>query len=362
MKEKRRIGFFVDDASLPNISQQLQLLTTELSQEITLDLFYQSGLNSDLKSRFNCYQVDLIGGTLRKSNPVSHNFSRIASFALKGHDYIGKHQPDALIAFTNPPILGTAVGLATRSTAASSIYRYSGDTFHEYEYMNGMLKGLGFFHYNSLGRWALSLCDRHIVLGDNGKNELTKRNVRPSNIYTIPPTVDKNTFYPSDSDIERVTTGDIGLFVGRIDKRKGANRLQKIVEKSIDIRPDLEYIIIGDGPYKERFATLPDRIRTIGQISHSNIPKFYRASSFLIHPSHIEGLPNVVLEAKACNTPVITSPVGEMPEYADIVCNTVEQFTDVIINSKYLNTESDESRLPSPEFVSNKYSQLMYDL
>src|SRR5271165_78475 len=58
------------------------------------------------------------------------------------------------------------------------------------------------------------------------------------------------------------------------------------------------------------------RVDFVGLVPETKLPSLYRAADALIFPSLFEGFGLPVLEAMACNTPVVTSTVTAMPEVA----------------------------------------------
>ena len=52
-----------------------------------------------------------------------------------------------------------------------------------------------------------------------------------------------------------------------------------------------------------------------GWQDYEKIPDFLNRICLLVLPSIGEGMPNVVLEAMACSTPVLASPVGGVPDF-----------------------------------------------
>lgn len=60
---------------------------------------------------------------------------------------------------------------------------------------------------------------------------------------------------------------------------------------------------------------IPDaELRLIENVEPDKMPLWYRAADALVCTSRSEGSPNVVKEALACNLPIISIPVGDVPE------------------------------------------------
>jgi glycosyltransferase involved in cell wall biosynthesis len=58
-------------------------------------------------------------------------------------------------------------------------------------------------------------------------------------------------------------------------------------------------------------------LQTISDVPHSKMPTYMNAADVLLLTSKREGSPNTVKEAMACNTPVVATAVGDVPERLD---------------------------------------------
>jgi teichuronic acid biosynthesis glycosyltransferase TuaC len=80
--------------------------------------------------------------------------------------------------------------------------------------------------------------------------------------------------------------------------------------------PGVTLLIAGDGPERGALQAqiaasgAADRIRLLGPVAPADLPQLYNAGDIFVLSSTREGMPNVVLEAIACGTPVIATPVG----------------------------------------------------
>jgi glycosyltransferase involved in cell wall biosynthesis len=103
------------------------------------------------------------------------------------------------------------------------------------------------------------------------------------------------------------------VFVGSLVSRKGVNLL---IESFIKVaNPKLKLLIVGTGPLEENLKKISandERIEFLGY--RENAIEYIKASDLLILPSFSEGIPNVIIEALACETPVIATDVDGIPE------------------------------------------------
>lgn len=108
-------------------------------------------------------------------------------------------------------------------------------------------------------------------------------------------------------------------YVGRLSEEKGPLNLAEAITKVAAKRKDLRFMFIGEGHLKNRIeglinrAGLSAKVSLSGWVSHDRISACLNDFKLLVIPSYTEGLPNILLEAMACGTPVLTTPVGSIP-------------------------------------------------
>jgi glycosyltransferase involved in cell wall biosynthesis len=107
-------------------------------------------------------------------------------------------------------------------------------------------------------------------------------------------------------------------FLGRLDEEKGVRDLAAAARQLPD---DLTVRFVGDGDLREWLeATLAAEIEagaveTIGWVDHDAVASELNRMRLLVLPSQpTEGLPTTILEALACGTPVLASPVSGVPD------------------------------------------------
>lgn len=118
------------------------------------------------------------------------------------------------------------------------------------------------------------------------------------------------------------------ITVGRFDKVKGYDRLVRIAKKVLEKNKDWEWHIYGDGEEFENINflikenQLEEKLILKGKVD--NIYELYKEYSFYVMTSYYEGLPMVLLEAKANNLPLVSFDIETGP--SEIIRNGVDGY------------------------------------
>lgn len=118
------------------------------------------------------------------------------------------------------------------------------------------------------------------------------------------------------------------ITVGSFDKVKGYDRLVKIAKKVLEKNKDWEWHIYGDGEEFENINflikenQLEEKLILKGKVD--NIYELYKEYSFYVMTSYYEGLPMVLLEAKANNLPLVSFDIETGP--SEIIRNGVDGY------------------------------------
>jgi glycosyltransferase involved in cell wall biosynthesis len=176
--------------------------------------------------------------------------------------------------------------------------------------------------------WVLRRANVVIVLSKQWKHFVLE-DVSPNiDVQVVPNSVD---FMFAQEIMEEAAPGssrneDSVLFVGQLYRAKGLFDILKAAPLVQQSRPDVRFIIAGkavsqhiaseiERAYLENTAS--DAILFLGQVTgRAKLELFLRASVFVL-PSKFENMPYALLEAMSTGLPVVTTPVGAIPELVE---------------------------------------------
>lgn len=143
------------------------------------------------------------------------------------------------------------------------------------------------------------------------------RGITDRKIELIPNAIDVKDF----KSISRKPTNSI-LFLGRLEKRKGVKFLIQAFAKLSKNIDDVELIIAGDGPDREKLELLVKELELanvhfLGYINDSQKRKLFGTAGIYCSPAiYGESFGIVLLEAMAAGMPIVA---GDNPGYASVM-------------------------------------------
>lgn len=168
-----------------------------------------------------------------------------------------------------------------------------------------------------------------VVSADLGRLAVKDYGADPSRVRVIANGCDANTFHLRDRADARRRCGvsddaELVLYVGRLVAEKGLRELVQAMQELRKSRPRAELVLVGDGPLREELCALArdpaQNLRLVGAQAAAEVAQWMAACNLLALPSYSEGHPNVLVEALACGRPVVSTPVGGVPEVVDETC------------------------------------------
>jgi glycosyltransferase involved in cell wall biosynthesis len=115
--------------------------------------------------------------------------------------------------------------------------------------------------------------------------------------------------------------------VGTLSPRKGFHLVIEALPALAGHFPGIRYAIVGgagaEGAQEDELRRLAERLGVADRVIFAGPQKrealaaWYSAADLSVLASAHEGCPNVVLESLACGTPVVATPVGDVPRILD---------------------------------------------
>lgn len=177
-------------------------------------------------------------------------------------------------------------------------------------------------------RFVIRRCRSVVVLSEFMRRRIMEVHGIPAQqISLIPGAVDPQQFMPplSRADVRRALelAGEqtVLFTVRNLVPRMGLENLIDAVAGLRERHPALLVLIGGEGPLRGALEVriarygLERQVRLLGFVSEARLQQYYQAADLVVMPTlQLEGFGLVTVEAMACGTAVLSTPVAALPE------------------------------------------------
>lgn len=177
--------------------------------------------------------------------------------------------------------------------------------------------------------WCIRQVDLAISISRFTRQKfLAWASIAPAKVKVVPNAIHLDQYLPAPKpayllDRYRAKGKKVLLTLGRLsasERYKGQDRLIRSMPALVNERPDLIYLIAGDGDDRARLTALASecgisaQVQFIGRVPAEEMMDLYNLADAFAMPSTGEGFGFVFLEAAACGVPVLGGSVDGSPD------------------------------------------------
>ena len=243
----------------------------------------------------------------------------------RGVDVLHLHQP-----VSGYGVLGSGI-----AAHRPSVYTFHSSAPAEYRMRRGMTKLHRGGPAGRLGAAVLAALERacvrratrvHVLSAYSARALRDLYGVGGDRVVQIPGGVDLERFRPADQATARAAAGlapaaPLVVTIRNLEARMGLESLLRAMALSGPDVHGARLVIGGDGSRRAALEALAlelgvaDRVTFLGYVRDEDLPRCYQAADlFALPTAALEGFGLVTVEALACGTPVLATPVGATPE------------------------------------------------
>lgn len=176
-------------------------------------------------------------------------------------------------------------------------------------------------------RWTLNHADALTAITEDCRQHALRAGAPDASIHLVFNGTDLRRFSPGPTSTSRAGDPHFGpnmVFACRqLFPRKGIRFLIEAAALLKPRFPDLEVVVAGDGFERPELIRLAESLGVgqdvtfLGWVPNSELPPYYRAAAVSVIPSLEEGFGIPAAEAMGCETPVVASDAGGLPEVVE---------------------------------------------
>lgn len=242
-------------------------------------------------------------------------------------------RPDAVLTYTIKPNVYGGMACAMLNVPYAANITGRGTAVNDggllqkitlFLYRRGLKKAKKVFFQNSDD--LVFMQERHVICGDYELLPGSGVNLERNRFEPYPKNDDKETF----------------LYIGRLMEVKGIEELVKAAEYICTKYNNVRFVAIGscEPDYQKTFDKLQADKYISLEGTQDNVHEWIKQATAIVHPSHLEGMSNVLLEAAATGRPVIATDIpgcretfdegvsgfSFKPSDVDSLCEAIEKF------------------------------------